>query len=113
LGIGAILALALAFVAGSALAPTPLDKAEPVPDNLSAAVIGLRPSSTVAAAEDGGAEGVEAFGTPPAAPPAPPALAGLKVFTPAIADAFVATGAALALGAPSAFEGDAMAIVSG
>eukprot|EP00438_Fugacium_kawagutii_P000413 Skav229875 [mRNA] locus=scaffold247:224836:225275:- [translate_table: standard] len=80
----ATFALALALATGSALAPTPLARADPVPAKRSVAVTGFLPSSTTAAAEKGGTGADLALGAAPAAPAAVagPALAGLRVLTP-------------------------------
>ena len=85
LGMADILAFAFGLAWGSAFAPTPLARAEPVPARRSAAVTGFLPSSTTAAADIGGTGADLALGAAPAlAAPvlAGTALAGLRVLTP-------------------------------
>ena len=80
LGVADIFAFAFGLAAGSALAPMPLARTEPVPDRRSAAVTGFLPSSITAAADIGGAGADLALGAAPAV--AGLALAGLRVLTP-------------------------------
>ena len=107
LGMADILAFAFGFAWGSALAPTPLARAEPVPARRSAAVTGFLPSSTTAAADIGGTGADLALGAAPAlAGPvlAGTALAGLRVLTPCPPDpvnvAALLVGAAGAVAPP-------------